>query len=125
MSVLVDTFEVRVKVSGRKPIGYSSKFGTPIYKEEIKMFHITAKDSGKAREKAKKYGSPISVRKLNEYALLGNMENLDLSTTKDPYSVLGNPYPDAIAMDEMIWNKTKRKKRVDRKKIEKDIDNDE
>ncbi len=111
MSANVATFEVKVRVSvGKeeyKPICYYGK--AEWARDKIcKMFHIKARTQDKAEKIArKKYGEPISCRKVNVYDMLGNPENIKL---EQPTVYGVNPYKNAVAMDEMIWEK--RNKRI-------------
>ena len=118
MSTHLTKFEVRVKVKdGIKH--YSSFLGMFVQSETIKMFHRDARTGGQAMKRCEKYGRPISVRKADVSKMLGNMENLRLEQA--PYSD-GNPYESAIAMDEFIWNKKERKKRIQsQEKDKKDL----
>lgn len=112
-------FEVRVKVrNGAKH--YSSFLGMFVEEEVIKMFHIPARTVQQAGKKARKYGRPISVRKPNVEKMYGSPEKLRLD--QEPLAGVyqfGSPYESTIAMDEMIWQKKKREKRIKNRKKDK------
>ncbi len=108
MSGQLTTFEVKVKIkTGLK--NYSSFLGMFVQNEITKMFHRDARTGGQAMKMCEKYGRPISAHKADVSKMLGNIENLPLE--QEPYSD-GNPYESAIAMDEFIWNKKERKRRI-------------
>lgn len=108
MSRNVTLFEVRVKTNGDQH-----------HNKMFKMYHILARSGAQAGKKAEKHGRPISVRKADATMMYGNIEKLELNQA--PYQD-GSPYKDAIAMDEMIWQK--RNKRINnQKKDKKGIDN--
>ena len=66
----------------------------------VKMKHIEARTQEQACKRASKYGEVLSVNKVDAVSRLKNIENIKL----DIYDGI-NPYPNAIAMDEMIWQK--------------------
>lgn len=114
MSITITTYEVKVKIkSGIER--YSSFLGMYIQDEIIKMFHKDARTSEQAMQKCEKYGRPISAHKADVSKMYGNMEALPLM--QEPYGG-GNLYENAIAMDEFIWKKKNREKRI--KNREKD-----
>ncbi len=117
---VIPTFEVRVRVkNGKGSKHYSSLIGKVVYDEEVKMFHRDARTRQQAMRMCEKYGHPVSARKADVTKMLGNMENLSLE--QEPYND-GNPYESAIAMDEFIWKKKKREKRIqNREKDKKDL----
>ncbi len=104
----VQTFEVRVEVKRKGSRHFSSHVGKYIEEGIVKMFHIDARTPDQAWEKAKKRGHPVSCRKVDAEKIM------DRTILIEPL----NPYPNAVAMDEMIWKKkTKRAERLeDRKK---------
>jgi len=102
MSTNITTFEVRIRIKGA-PIEYYDYYGEYLYNKAIKMLHIDARTPEQAREKAKKHGDVVSCRKADVSKMLGDIEHLKLDQTT-AYN-LGNPYKDAVAMDEMIWQK--------------------
>lgn len=68
---------------------------------QTNTYHIPARTHDQALEKAKKYGRPVSVRKLEQDRIFTDIEKL---FSKESYAA-DNPYLNPIAMDEMIWNK--------------------
>ena len=92
MSIALPWYEVSVKVRHR-----GSRY-------VIKKHHIEAKNHDVARQKAKRYGEPLSAYKL-DFSTAG-IEHLTLKQQPAQPSV--SP---AIAMDEMIW--ARRNKRRD------------
>lgn len=108
MSGDVQTFEVRVQVRQKGSRHFSSHVGMYIDDVITKMFHIDARTPAQAIRKSEKYGRPISVRKADVGKMAFNIETL---LQRERYG-LDNPYSDAIAMDEMIWQK--KGKRVER-----------
>ncbi len=105
MSSDIQTFEVRVKVKRRGSRHFSSHAGMYIDQAVIKMFHIEARSHEQASQRCEKHGRPISVRKVD----VGRIR--PISSLVLP--VVENPYPDAVAMDEMIWKrKTRRSDRI-------------
>lgn len=69
----------------------------------VKMFHISARTPKQARNKAEKYGRPISVRKPVVEKIVGLSENLPLQQAV-------NPFENAIVMDEFIWKRKRRER---------------
>ena len=106
MSTCLETFEVRVKLRNEQPTRWRpwkdcNEFGTI-----IKMYLVEARTQDQARERAeKKYGRVISCRKANYDKIVGDVSNLPI---KNNMYVKNN----AIDMDEMLWNKSKRAKRL-------------
>lgn len=103
-------FEVCVEVGHNGSRHFSSRMGMYIEDKIIKMFHIHAKTHNGAMEKAKRYGRPLHVRKPNLEKMGNSAESIfqRLSITQP------NPYPNAIAMDEMVWiRKNKRAERME------------
>ena len=93
------TFEVRIKDNG-----------TP------KLIHILAMTSRQAAKKARKRHVVTSVRKMDINRLY-DISRLRLEEQTPEY-VAGSPYPTAIAMDEMLWQK--RNKRIDNQHKDKE-----
>lgn len=105
----IRTYEVRVEVEKKGSSHFSSHVGKHIQNKIIKMFHVDARTHEQAMQKVEKRGRPISARKVNVEEMGINIENLLL---REPYGAK-NPYPDAIAMDEMVWRKkNKRAERI-------------
>ena len=102
MSTNTTTYEVRVKVRGA-PIEYYARYGRVIYKDIIKMLHFNVRTPKQATDRACKYGEVLSCRKVDKDSMIGNIEKIQLEP-QDVYA-MGNPYNNALAMDEMIWNK--------------------
>lgn len=109
----IRTFEVRVEVSKKGSKHFSSHIGKYIENKVTEMFHFDARTSEQAKRMGKKYGRPISVRKVDVDRMRGNIEAL-LSQLQPI-----NPYPDAIAMDEFIW---RRKNKRDGRRRNRDKD---
>ena len=83
------------------------------------MFHIEANTPSQAGTRAEKYGRPLSVRKVDVEKMGGNIEKLLMPEVYGE----SNPYPNAIAMDEMIWRKkNKRVKRIESREKKKNGD---
>ena len=103
------TYEVRVLVKKKGSLHFSSHVGMYIEETITRMFHINARTPNQAGTRAEKYGRPISVRKVDIEKMSGDIEKLMLP------EVFGanNPYPDAIAMDEMVWKQ--KSKRIQRR----------
>jgi len=118
-------FEVRVLVKNTRARGHYCGFqGLYRHWEKVKMFHIDARTPEQAGEKAKRYGRPLTIRKADITKMYGDITRLKLDQKPlvDMYQQ-GSPYSSAIAMDEMIWQKKNRKKRVkNREKDKKSID---
>ncbi len=113
------TFEVKVNVKRNGSNHYSYHVGAYIENEVTKMYHILARTHYQAMEKAKKYGRPISVRKVD----IDNIRpSENLQKLIEPYGAK-NPYPDAIAMDEFIWKKkADRSERIENRRKDKNKD---
>lgn len=92
MSSFETTFEVRVRNNGN-----------------LGMKHIDASNSKSASIKGRKYGHVVSVRKVDKERQLKYIEQLDLHQPPLIEYVEGSSYTTAIAMDEMIWNKKKKR----------------
>ncbi len=105
MSGLARTFEVRVRNNGL-----------------LGMKHIQARDHRQAGIKGKKYGHIVSIRRVDQARLFGDIEKLDLKQPPLVEFVQDSPYTTAIAMDEMIWQK-RNKRRKNLQKDKKNIDN--
>ncbi len=115
----IKIFEVKVLVKKKGSRHFSSHIGMYIDETKPQMFHIEAKTPSQAGTRARKYGRPISVRKVDVEKMSGNIENLLLP---EAYGA-SNPYPNAIAMDEMIWKqKNKRAKRIESQERKRDGD---
>lgn len=102
----IQTFEVRVLVKKKGSRHFSSHVGMHIEETMARMFHVDAKTHQQAMQKAEKHGRPLTVRKVDKDRMMGgNIENLLL---QEPFGA-NNPYPNAVAMDEMIWKKKKKR----------------
>lgn len=86
--------------------------------KRLKTFHIEAIRPKQAKIKAMKYGQVISVRKVDYTKIFGNIEQLDLNQKPLIEYVEDSPYRNAIAMDEMIWQK--RNKRINNRGKDKE-----
>jgi hypothetical protein len=105
--MLATTYEVMVRIKSNKPIGYSTKHDLPIFKEIEKMFHKEARTGKQAMDKCRKYGTPISVRKVDVEAMHGDYEKLPI---RNDIYFEGNPKNNALAMDEMIFEKRNKRR---------------
>ena len=85
--------------------------GVPIKEKIVKMLHFENCTRQQAIAKGQKKGVVKSCRKVDGYEDLLSIEHLDLSQTQ-PATLYdkGNPYPNAIAMSEMPWNKKVKRK---------------
>ncbi len=100
-------FEVRVEVEKKGSERYSDILRRDTYLKDrhsgyvadrvIKMFHFEKRTHEQAWKAGEKHGRVLSVRKFDAIEKLAKIERLVLP--------LYNPYPDAIAMDEMIWRR--------------------
>jgi hypothetical protein len=111
----MQTFEVRVEVKKKGSRHFSSHIGMYIDYGQVRMFHIEdVKTHEQAIRRASKYGHVLSCRKVDEDKMRGNPQKFLL-----PYGA-NNPYPNAIAMDEMIWKKKgQRAERLENQKKDK------
>ncbi len=115
----VQTYEVRVAVKRKGSRHFSSHVGMYIEYQMVKLFHQDARTGNQAMRKCEKYGRPLSARKVDGYKGVSNTQRLTESLVK-------NPYPNAIAMDEFVWQrKAKRAERLETKKNDKPIELDE
>ncbi len=114
MGSSLQTFEVKVMVKIKGSKHFSWNRGKYIENGIVKMFHKDARTGEQAMRKCEKYGHPISVRKV-DVERIKSLPSLPLG-----YGLV-NPYPDAIALDEMPWRrKNKRVERVLNHKRDKD-----
>lgn len=121
MAVSMDWYEVSVSVPIKGSRHYSShgqkstmqNIGAFIQRTVVKTFHKEAKTPKQAMQLCAKYGHPISARK-TDVCERDNIENLQLLPE--------NPYPNAIAMSDMIWQrKSKRAERLYNSGLDKPI----
>ncbi len=108
MSVNVATFEVRVKIRGDKPIRYHPWKDGEEYLKVIKTYHIERRTAEQAVKAVNGIGTVLSCRKLDVTQIAGNIESLPLDNAK--YVNL-SPYKSAVAMEEMIWDKHKKRRK--------------
>lgn len=112
----IHTYEVRVVVKQNGSRHYSSHIGMYIENTVTKMFHKDARTGDQAMQKCEKYGRPIGYHKVDVEKMGFNVENMLL---QEPYGA-DNPYPNAIAMDELIWRKKgKRNERIQNRQMDK------
>lgn len=104
---MMNTYEVRVLVKSDNPIGYDDSHSRFVYREIIKMFHKLARTPEQAVKKCRKYGRPLSARKVKTEVMHKNFEELPLLNSV--YGV-NSPFDNAIAMDEMLWNKRNKRR---------------
>lgn len=109
MSVNVSKFEVRVRIKSARPIRYHPWKDGEEYLKQLRMYHIDARTHRQAAEIArKKYGQVVSCREVDADRIKGNPGTLPLDNAK---YVNISPYASAVAMDEMIWNKHKKRRK--------------
>lgn len=96
-------FEVRVLVKGSKPREYNAELACFVYDEVVKMFHKWARTARQAMKKCRRYGRPISARKVDVSVMHKDFEKLPL--LNEVY-MGGN----AMTMDEMIWRKRNKRR---------------
>lgn len=97
----METYEVRVNVKKNGTRHFSTHRGKDIYDELTQMFHIEARTPKQAKNRAGRYGHPVSVRKADGYRMRGDAESTKLPPMPQPSY--------AIVMDEMIWLKRNRR----------------
>lgn len=103
MSMAIPWYAVKVQVRQR---------GT---RDVIRTVHIEAKDDDKARQRARKYGKPITAHKIS-------VDNSSIEHIKLKQTPIENVSP-AIAMDEMIWQKrNKRRENIFKDKVDISLD---
>ncbi len=111
MSILNRVFEAKVRVGKViKAYLYYTSDGVRTHKQ--------------AAQKAKKHGKVISVEKVDTHALLGRIENLDL--TEDPMSQYlgGGVFEDDLNLDEVLGLRKKTKRRSSDGRTYKDTKED-
>ncbi len=119
MASTLQRYEVRVLVPEKGNEHYSYKLKEFVRRTEVRTFHSPFfRDHSQAFEWAKKYGRPISARKVSRDRVCLDTEKMMQRIREEELRIHENPYPNAIAMDEMIWNKkVKRSERLqDREK---------
>jgi hypothetical protein len=111
----MQTFEVEVEVKKKGSRHFSSHIGMYIDYGQVRMFHIDARTQDQASDIAeRKYGHVRGIHKVDKDKMRGNPQRFLL-----PYGA-NNPYPNAIAMDEMIWKKKEqRAERLENQKKDK------
>lgn len=92
---------------GRKALEVKVKVGKLI-KAYLYYDDEGVKTHKQAAQKAKKHGKVISVEKVDNQALLGRIENLDLS---ENYYLGGGIYEDDLNLDEVLGLRKKTKRR--------------
>ena len=115
MSENLTTFEVIVEVERGNHYGYhpvykgsNAKKGAFIKDTILKMFHFDRRTPRQAINAGMKHGKVLHCRKADAQAMLGNPEKIVLDQTI-AFGV-NNPYKNAIAMDEMIWQKRNKRR---------------
>ena len=103
MSISLPWYEVRVKVRQ----GNNSRY-------KVRTHHIEARNPDNAEERARRYGEPMSVRKIQ----------IDTSSIENLMFQIKDTQPkqvsQAIAMDEMIWaRRNKRRENMYKDKLDK------
>lgn len=100
-------YEVRcnVKTGGTK---YTNKRGW-VEDKIVKIFHVWARTPEQACQRAKKYGRPLSARKMQIDELYAKIELLPLKNEPSVYENYINP----LGLDEMLWLNRGRKKHPD------------
>lgn len=97
MSIIRRMFEVRVKVG-----------------EKLKSYHYSASNSKQAAQRAKKHGRVVSAKKVDIQALLGKIENLNLSEEPIRQYLGSGIYEDELNLDEVLGLTKKKKDRSKR-----------
>jgi len=98
---------------GRKALEVKVRIGRLI-KSYLYYYDEGVKTHKQAAQKAKKHGKVISVEKVDTQALLGRIENLDLS---ENYYLGGVVYENELNLDEVLGlsKKTKRSDHIKNK----------
>jgi len=100
------TYEVRVKTKDKGDGRYSPFFCTNVYdNQQVEILHITGNKRKIVAKRAKKHGSLLSIRKIDKDAARQSIEQLDLSKP----SGFTSEYINAISMEEMIWQRRKKR----------------
>jgi predicted HTH domain antitoxin len=119
MSSTLTYFEVEVMVRGI-PYEYYSRFGKRIGHDIVKMFHFERRTPEQAVEAGKRYGEVLTCRKADREKILGSVDGMSIDPIPTIYDN-GNPYKNAMAMDDMIWKK-RNIRRANLDKDKKDLD---
>lgn len=111
----IQTFEVRVVVAKKGSMHYSPHVDMYIEDKATQMYHIDARTPEQAKRKAEKHGRPLSCRKVDKDKIAS------IGMIMPRIYGVNNPYPDAVAMDEMIWKrKGKRAERIEDREKDKE-----
>lgn len=106
MGARVIPFQVRVQRKNNHP-EYNARLGLYSDEDGFTVVHIERRTHKQAIKAAKKYGKPISATKMDISDVTGHIETLDI---QNEVYYKPNPYPSAIAMDEMIFNKRNKRR---------------
>lgn len=114
---MIDTYEIRIRQRGNV-VQHVAKGNGIKFRKIIKMFHFDARTRKQAIEQARKHkGDILSCRKVSAESKLIAIEHLPLEEFNIYDAV--NPFKNAVAMDEAIWNKrNKRRANMQRDKDE-------
>jgi hypothetical protein len=97
MSSNITTFEVCVLVRKQGAYHFSHYLGMYLHDQITRTFHFDRRTHKQAVKAGEKRGRVLSCQKVNVDKMRG-----DASMFMPKYGE-SNPYPDAIAMDELIW----------------------
>lgn len=105
MSSMDLPFEVRVEVTKKGNQNYTTRRGW-VQEKIVKIVHIWKRTPEQACNAARKYGRPLSARKMQVDELYANIEKLPLDNPPDVYDHYINP----MGIDDMLWlNRGRRK----------------
>lgn len=120
MGANVNIFEARIQIKGDKPIRWYPWKDAVEYMKDTFTVYIERRTRKQALVEAKKKGKVLSCRKIDRDKLFGDIGQLQIDNSR--YMGKEN-YANAIAMDEMIWTKKKKRERIKNiHKDKKDID---
>jgi|WetSurMetagenome_2_1015567.scaffolds.fasta_scaffold115224_3 hypothetical protein len=111
---IVQIFNVRVRAKSFAPVENIPWDSGEKYAKSKKIYGIACRTMEQACAIASRYGTPIRCEKSDLEAEIGR------KMTVPPAQIIyanPNPYNNAIAMDEMIWNR--RNKRIENREKDK------
>tara|TARA_Y100000310_G_scaffold79271_2_gene75954 strand:+ start:4407 stop:4748 length:342 start_codon:yes stop_codon:yes gene_type:complete len=111
ITVIDKAFEVKVKIG-------------KLIKAYLYYRSDGVKSHRQAARKAKKHGKVISVEKVDAQALLGRIENLDLSEESERYYLGGGVFEDELDIDGVLGLSKKIKRRSTNGRTYKDTEKD-
>ncbi len=106
---------------GRKAFEVKVRIGKVI-KKYLYYHDDGVKTHTQAAQKAQKHGRVISVEKVDNHALLGGIENLNLE--EGNYDLGGGVFEDDLKLDEVLGLRKKTKRRSNDGKTYKDTEED-